>query len=111
MTLKKLLAENDNPFPAGTDDFFMRMFRAFRIKALDSLTSRQMAEMGTLTESEQDMCIDIMAEKKMVQIKVVPPSHRYMVFCESCRTERPLPNKKESVEECTWCTVLKKVKK
>lgn len=108
MSLKKLLKENaDNPRARVAEDLFWKMFQVYRLKITDKLLPRQIQELSTLTETEQDECIDIMAEKLMAVDKIVPPSWRYMVFCKNCKDFRPMPKKFLEVLECPWCNFLR----
>ena len=109
MSLRDLFKERPGTAsPRQIDDFFWRMFQALRVTVSNKLTSEQLLELSTLTECDQDRAIDIMTEKDMSEQLIVPPSWRYMVKCEACGCERPLPVKEESVKECGWCNVFKR---
>jgi len=103
--LKDLIEERG--FVSNTDTKFIRVFNAFKIKVVNSLSHKRLEELKSLTESDQDIALEIMTEKVMTYQKVVPPSYRFMVWCEACGCERPLPVQEKKVLECCWCQVFK----
>jgi len=106
-SIRDLIKKPDYVPPRPVNDFFWKMFETLRLSAINNLTKEQVKELGSLTQSDQDVALDLMAEKEMVSLRIVPPSWRYMVWCEACKNYRPLPVKRSTVSECGWCVALK----